>query len=91
MNTFTELLPVTLPIALSAVFSLAAAALLAKVSGSEVPKATKVTAVISSFRPTRGGEKDLLGPFFLSKRWFRTIFLAACRHLNFAKDLENNK
>ena len=74
MNTFTELLPVTLLIALSAVFSLAAAALLAKVSGSEVPKATKVMAVISSFRPTRGGEKDLLGPFFYPNVGFEQFF-----------------
>jgi hypothetical protein len=58
MNTFTELLPVTLPMALSAVFSLAAAALLAKVSGREVPKATKVMAVISSLRPTTTQQMD---------------------------------
>ena len=45
MNTFTELLPVTFPIALSAVFSLTAAALLANVSGRDVPKATNVMAV----------------------------------------------
>ena len=70
-NTFTELLPVTLPMAaiahldiyisshhtqsgclveivipLSAVFSVVAAILLAKVSGREVPRATKVIAVI---------------------------------------------
>ena len=43
-NTLTELEPVTLPMALSAFFSLAAAALLAKVSGSDVPKATNVMA-----------------------------------------------
>ena len=45
MNTLTELLPVTFPIALSAVFSLTAAALLANVSGRDVPRATKVIAV----------------------------------------------
>jgi hypothetical protein len=45
MNTLTELLPVTFPIALSAVFSFTAAALLANVSGREVPRATKVMAV----------------------------------------------
>ena len=43
--TNTELLPVTFPIALSAVFSFTAAALLANVSGREVPRATKVMAV----------------------------------------------
>ena len=45
INTFTELLPVTFPIELSAVFSEVAAILLAKVSGREVPRATKVMAV----------------------------------------------
>ena len=40
----TESYPVTLPIALSAFFSLAAAVFDAKVSGREVPKATKVIA-----------------------------------------------
>ena len=40
----TESYPVTFPIALSAFFSLAAAVLDAKVSGREVPKATKVIA-----------------------------------------------
>ena len=49
----TLLLPVTLPMALSAVLSDVAAALDAKVSGSEVPKATKVMAVTLSLRPTR--------------------------------------
>lgn len=44
-NTLTELLPVTFPMALSAVFSPTAAALLAKVSGSDVPRATNVMAV----------------------------------------------
>ena len=46
MKTLTELLPVTFPIALSAVFSVVAAILLAKVSGREVPRATNVIAVI---------------------------------------------
>ena len=46
IKTLTELLPVTLPIELSAVFSLTAAILLAKVSGREVPRATNVMAVI---------------------------------------------
>ena len=44
-NTFTELLPVMLPIALSAVLSPTAAAFEANVSGNEVPSATKVIAV----------------------------------------------
>ena len=41
----TLLLPVTLPMALSAFFSAVAAALEANVSGKEVPRATKVMAV----------------------------------------------
>ena len=45
-NTLTELLPVIFPIALSAVLSPHAAALEANVSGREVPRATKVIAVI---------------------------------------------
>ena len=43
-KTFTLLLPVTLPMALSAVFSPAAAAFDANVSGNEVPRATNVIA-----------------------------------------------
>ena len=39
-KTFTELLPVILPMAASAVSSLVAATLLANVSGNEVPRAT---------------------------------------------------
>ena len=46
IKTLTELLPVTFPMELSAVFSEVAAILLAKVSGREVPRATKVMAVI---------------------------------------------
>lgn len=48
----TELDPVTFPTALSAYFSALAAAIEAKVSGSEVPRATNVMAVIevSMFR-----------------------------------------
>lgn len=41
-KTLTELLPVTLPIALSAVFSFLAAMRLANVSGKLVPKATNL-------------------------------------------------
>ena len=44
-KTLTEFEPVTFPMALSAFFSLAAAVLLAKVSGREVPRATNVIAV----------------------------------------------
>merc|ERR1712039_309048 len=47
-KTFTELLPVTLPIDASAYGSCVAAVFEANVSGSDVPKATKLIAVISS-------------------------------------------
>lgn len=50
-NTFTEFEPVTLPIAESAYFSYRAAAIEANVSGREVPKATKVMAVIDGLIP----------------------------------------
>mmetsp|Transcript_14103 Transcript_14103/g.31767 ORF Transcript_14103/g.31767 Transcript_14103/m.31767 type:complete len:214 (+) Transcript_14103:421-1062(+) len=50
-KTFTELLPVTLPMLLSAFSSPTAADLDAKVSGSEVPRATKVIAVTESQIP----------------------------------------
>ena len=49
-NTLTELLPVTFPMALSAVFSPTAAALLANVSGRDVPSATKVMAEMHNLR-----------------------------------------
>lgn len=49
----TELLPVILPIELSAVFSWLAAVLLAKRSGTLVPTATNVMAVTVSERPTK--------------------------------------
>lgn len=52
-NTFTELLPVTLPMELSAVVSLQAACLLANKSGKLVPKATNVIAVTLGLRPER--------------------------------------
>ena len=45
-NTFTELDPVTLPTAESAYLDVLAAVILANVSGSEVPIATIVIAVI---------------------------------------------
>ena len=50
-NTFTELDPVTFPTALSANFSYLAAAIEANVSGKEVPRATKVMAVIDGLIP----------------------------------------
>ena len=43
-KTFTEFEPVTLPTALSACFSITAAVFEAKVSGRDVPRATKVIA-----------------------------------------------
>ena len=51
-KTFTELEPVTFPMAESAYYELLAAVILAKVSGSEVPMATSVIAVTASFKPT---------------------------------------
>lgn len=48
-KTFTELLPVTLPIALSAVFSFFAAIRLANVSGKLVPNATKLYLILKFF------------------------------------------
>lgn len=50
-KTFTEFDPVTLPIAASAQSEVLAAVILAKVSGSEVPKATRVIAVTESLIP----------------------------------------
>ena len=50
-NTLTELDPVTLPIASSAVSEFLAAVIDAKVSGKEVPKATNVIAVIDYLMP----------------------------------------
>ena len=50
-KTLTELEPVTLPTAASAKLLSLAAVILAKVSGSEVPIATKVMAVTPGLRP----------------------------------------
>lgn len=50
-NTFTALLPVTFPIEESAYLSFCAAILLANVSGTDVPNATKEIAVTESLRP----------------------------------------
>merc|ERR1719198_174479 len=52
-KTLTALEPVTLPTELSAVSSPTAADLEAKVSGREVPRATKVIAVMASSRPSK--------------------------------------
>ena len=68
INTLTELLPVTLPTALSAYFSLTAAVLLANVSGREVPRATKVMAVTSGFRPTRQPKILARSPTTMTRR-----------------------
>ena len=46
-NTLTELDPVTFPTAESACSDYLHAVILAKVSGSEVPRATKVIAVVA--------------------------------------------
>lgn len=51
-NTLTELDPVTLPTASSALSEFLAAVIDAKVSGKEVPKATNVIAVIDYLSPT---------------------------------------
>ena len=64
----TLLLPVTLPMALSAVLSAVAAAFDAKVSGNEVPKATKVMAVTLSLRPTRHPKMPARSPTMAVKR-----------------------
>ena len=51
-KTLTELEPVTLPMAVSAFSDCLAAVILAKVSGRDVPMATKVMAVTAGWRPT---------------------------------------
>ena len=66
-NTFTELLPVTLPIDASAYFSLVAATLLAKRSGRLVPRATNVNAVTSFFKPTRQPNTEARSPMIAVK------------------------
>lgn len=50
-KTLTQLEPVTFPIALSANSKVRAAVILARVSGSDVPIATKVIAVTEALRP----------------------------------------
>ena len=61
-KTLTELLPVTLPMQLSAYFSFAAAVLLANRSGRLVPRATNVMAVAASSRPTRQPKMEARSP-----------------------------
>ena len=61
-NTLTELDPVTLPIASSAVSEFLAAVIDAKVSGKEVPKATNVIAVIDYLRPTTHPKTVAISP-----------------------------
>lgn len=61
-NTFTELDPVTLPTASSANFSFYAAAILAKVSGKDVPSATKVIAVTPGLIPSTHPKRPANSP-----------------------------
>lgn len=61
-NTFTALEPVTLPMAESALSSACAAAMDAKVSGKEVPSATKVMAVTESGMPIEHPNKLAKSP-----------------------------
>lgn len=67
-NTFTELLPVTFPTDASAWRSFTAAALLAKVSGNDVPNATKVMAVIESGSPRVHPKMDAISPTTIVRR-----------------------
>lgn len=61
-KTLTEFDPVTLPTAESAVSSATAAALLANVSGSDVPRATKVIAVTESSRSRTQPNNPAISP-----------------------------
>merc|ERR1719379_3063867 len=61
-KTFTELLPVMLPTDASAYSSSCAAILEAKVSGKDVPSATKVIAVIESGTPSRQPKSEARSP-----------------------------
>ena len=71
-NTLTELLPVTLPIALSAYFSCLAAAMEANKSGRDVPSATNVMAVTASFRCTRQPKILAMSPMIAVRMPIRT-------------------
>ena len=61
-KTFTLLDPVTLPMDASALSSASAAALEAKVSGRDVPNATRVMAVTESLRPMTQPNIDARSP-----------------------------
>ena len=61
-KTFTELDPVTLPMAESAYSEDLAAVILAKVSGREVPRATIVMAVTDSSMPTTQPKSSASSP-----------------------------
>ena len=61
-NTLTPLLPVTLPIELSACSSCLAACILANKSGKLVPSATNVMAVTVGFRPIKHPKMDAKSP-----------------------------
>jgi len=61
-KTFTEFDPVTLPIAESAYSDDLAAVILAKVSGKEVPRATRVMAVTDSSMPTTHPKSSAISP-----------------------------
>ena len=61
-NTLTELEPVIFPTAESAYFEVFAAVILAKVSGSEVPIATKVIAVTESLSPIVHPRTEAISP-----------------------------
>mmetsp|Transcript_38118 Transcript_38118/g.85919 ORF Transcript_38118/g.85919 Transcript_38118/m.85919 type:complete len:338 (-) Transcript_38118:1455-2468(-) len=61
-KTFTELLPVTLPMLLSAKGSWTAAVLEANVSGSDVPSATKVTAQMGAFMSSAHPSRLAMSP-----------------------------
>mmetsp|Transcript_59978 Transcript_59978/g.168083 ORF Transcript_59978/g.168083 Transcript_59978/m.168083 type:complete len:202 (+) Transcript_59978:641-1246(+) len=61
-KTFTELLPVMLPIALSAFSSSCAAILDANVSGKLVPRATSVMAVVAGDMPRQQPKSSAMSP-----------------------------
>lgn len=62
MNTFTELVPVIIPIASSAYLPVVAAVLEAKASGIEVPNTMKVIAVTPRFKPKTHPNKVATSP-----------------------------
>lgn len=84
-KTLTELLPVTFPMELSAVFSCVAACLLANRSGKLVPKATNVMAVTLSLRPTRHPKMPAKSPIIIVNR---PIILMATPNANHPPHIE---